>query len=159
MLAVLDAKLAARGAPNVARSFLRTRAQARTAFVSIFRRFCYDRGKPEPQFSSASAVFRTLRTKLAPNARERRKNSKIDGFRPPKTSPGPSGRPEIEVGRPLRARNRDSRTKKLNACRRKPVGRPVERAKSACRASQSALMPEPAGCSSQNLDRDFLTAK
>ena len=36
-------------------------------------------------------MFCTLRTKLAPNARERRKSSKIEAFRPPKTSPGTSG--------------------------------------------------------------------
>ena len=98
MLAVLDAKLAARGSPNGARSPLRTRAQARTAFVSIFRRFCYDRGKPEPQFSSASAVFRTLRTKLAPNAHGSRKTTKIDVFRPQNRAREPRNRARAVFG-------------------------------------------------------------
>ena len=74
MLAVLDVKLAARDGPNSVRS--RPRAllehvrKLKRRWYRFFIVFWYDRGKPEPQFSSASAVFHTLRAKLAPNARE-----------------------------------------------------------------------------------------
>ena len=66
MLAVLDAKLAARDAPNGARSrlralFERVRKLERRSY-RFFVVFWYDCGKPEPQFSSARAVFRTFFT-------------------------------------------------------------------------------------------------
>ena len=94
MLAVLGAMLAARDGPNGARKrprglFERGRKLERRPY-RFFVAFWYDCGKPEPQFSSASAVFRTLRTKLAPSAPRRRKTTKIDVFRSPKSSPGAS---------------------------------------------------------------------
>ena len=50
---------------------------------------------PVPRFT----MFCWVRTKLAPNARARRESSKIEAFRPPKSTSGPSGRPKIEAGR------------------------------------------------------------
>ena len=90
MLAVLDAKLGPRDAPNSARSRLRALFERVRKFerrsYRFFVVFWHVRGRPELQFSSASAVFRTLRTELAPNARERRKSSKIQSFRSPKST-------------------------------------------------------------------------
>ena len=94
MLATVAAKLAAQDAPNGARGRpralcerVRCLEQRSSRFFVVF--WC-DGGTPEPQFSSASAVFCTLRTKFAPNARRRRNSTKIEGFRPLKSSPGAS---------------------------------------------------------------------
>ena len=109
MLATVGAKLAAQDAPNGARGppralceRVRCLEQRSSRFFVVF--LC-DGGTPEPQFSSASAVFCTLRTKFAPNARRRRNNTKITGFQPRKSSPGalksnPDGprRPQSRAG-------------------------------------------------------------
>ena len=108
-------------------SHLRTRAQARTAFVSIFRRFCYDRGKPEPQFSSASAVFRTLRTKLAPNAHGSRKTTKIDIFRPQNRAREPRNRARAALGERKIARG-SAKKLRIFKSRAERAGQSAERA-------------------------------
>ena len=86
-------------APGPPRSSVRPRLEHRAPSNALAERFFIDFASSRESSDVARVpvftVFCWLRTKLGPNARERRKTSKIHAFRPPKSTPGAS---KIEPG-------------------------------------------------------------
>ena len=75
-------------------------ASSNTSSERFFVAFVLTRGSSDVLFVSVFTVFCCLRTKLAPNAHERRQTAKIEAFRPPKSNLGASAGPRIEPKRP-----------------------------------------------------------
>ena len=96
-LAVLDAKLAAPGDPNSARSRPRPRFervhQLERRSHRFFVVFVLSRESSNVPRVPVFTVFCWVRTKFAPNMQERRQTSKIKPFCPAKSSSGASANP------------------------------------------------------------------
>ena len=154
MLAVLDAKLEPRDAPNGARSRLRALFERVRKFerrsYRFFVVFWYDYGEPEPQFSSASAVFRTFRTNLAPNAHGSRKTTKIDIFRPQNRARRPRNRARAALGERKIAREH-AKCLRIFKSRAERAGQNAERAHVG--AEIDAAPPNPPGPLMRTSDR------